>query len=47
MVFSRSVPQHSAQMSPRTPGQYRRARFFSQSLQGMFTGGYLYRIIVT
>jgi hypothetical protein len=37
MVFSRSVPQQTAQISPPTPGQYRRARFFSQILQEIFT----------
>src|SRR5579862_4730468 len=37
-VFSRSLPQHEGQISPPTPGQYRLARFFSQILQGTFTG---------
>jgi len=45
MVFSRSVPQQMGQISPPTPGQYRRACRFSHNLQGVLTGGYLYRII--
>jgi hypothetical protein len=39
MVFSRPAPQQAGQMSPPTPGQYRRARFFSQILQGTFKAG--------
>ena len=46
MVFSRSVPQQTAQISPSTPGQCRLARRFSQSLQGLFTWvEYLHRIV--
>jgi hypothetical protein len=45
MVFSRSVPQQMGQISPPTPGQYRRACLFSHNLQGVLTGRYLYRII--
>jgi hypothetical protein len=41
MVFSRPVPQHTGQISPATPGQKRRARFFWHTLQGEFTGGNL------
>jgi hypothetical protein len=37
MVFSRCSPQHWGQISPPTPGQCRRARLFSHSLQGTFT----------
>jgi hypothetical protein len=32
------VAQQVGQISPSTPGQCRRARFFSQILQGVFTG---------
>jgi hypothetical protein len=49
MVFSRSVPQQTAQISPCTPGQSRFARLFSHSLQGLFTLFYrmrhLHRIV--
>jgi hypothetical protein len=40
MVFSRSSPQQVGQISSPSPGQYRRARFFSHSLQGAFTEGF-------
>src|SRR5262245_53845780 len=38
MVFSRSVPQQTGQISSLMPGQYRRARLFPQCLQRVFTG---------
>jgi hypothetical protein len=41
MVFSRPMPQQTGQISPATPGQKRRARFFWHTLQGEFTGGNL------
>ena len=44
MVFSRPVPQQTGQISPPTPGQCRRARFLSQSLQGMDIAQYTGRI---
>jgi hypothetical protein len=36
MVFSRPAPQQAGQISPPTPGQNRRARFFSQIWQEIF-----------
>jgi len=37
MVFSRSVPQQTAQISPSTPGHSRLALRFPHNLQGVFT----------
>jgi len=37
MVTSRSLPQQGAQISASLPGQWRRARLFSQILQGVDT----------